>query len=203
MWARSYAPRVARNIAAQQVISMTDDTGKRLPTGVYLLEIPPVPLPRSDDNERGDPSRPEQAVIVLGNRNMVLKKSPAGESLVWLTDLQSGEPVSGQLVSFYASGELIGEATTDENGIAATRLAIDPTQSWQPVLAVTGEPGDADFAVVSSEWNEGIGVWEFGIPVGLRCGPVSHPLLHRPSHLSTRANHLLEGHCPRGGGRPV
>ncbi len=43
---------------------------------------------------------------------------------------------------------------------------LEGDDRYSPMLAVSGQPGDADFAVVSTDWNEGIGPWEFNIPSG-------------------------------------
>ncbi|RME65184.1 MAG: hypothetical protein D6790_02215, partial [Caldilineae bacterium] len=32
-----------------------------------------------------------------------------------------------------------------------------------PLIAISGEPGDPHFAVASTEWQEGIGAWQFGL----------------------------------------
>lgn len=168
IWSRSYAPRAGENVTAQELISLTTDEGEGLAPGLYMLEMP-RPTVMLDHMGLPDPNAvntPLQHVIVLSNRNVLFKKSLNGESLAWITDLRTGEPVADAPVRFYQSGELLGESTTNADGIATVRLALDPTRSWVPVIAVTGEPGTPDFAVTSSEWYQGIGPWEFGINSG-------------------------------------
>ncbi|MCB0160616.1 MAG: Ig-like domain-containing protein, partial [Caldilineaceae bacterium] len=97
VWQRDYKPEVGPNVTGEIYIEMNDADANPLPTGVYLLEIntPDVPQP--------DPSTPrarEQKVVVLSDNNIVIKRSDAGQSLAWLTDLATGAPVAGAPVQF-------------------------------------------------------------------------------------------------------
>lgn len=164
LWERSYAPRVGRNVTAQQIITLTTATDELLDPGIYLLELT---YPERNPEEQSDPfANPTQALVVLSNNNLLLKKSTGGDSLAWVTDLQNGTPVAGQPVRFYHGGALRGEANTDESGIAPANLNIDPNNSWTPVIALSGEPGDPNFSAASSEWSQGIGPWDFNISGG-------------------------------------
>jgi hypothetical protein len=158
IWSRRYASRVGRNITAQQVISLTDESGKRLAPGLYLLELK-QPLITPD-------TMPAQALIVLSNYNLVLKKSQQGQSLAWLTDLRSGQPVADQPVSFYLEQRPLESATTDADGLAKAQWSLTPENSYWPVRAISGEPGEPTFAAVSSEWNNGVAIWDFGLNGG-------------------------------------
>lgn len=166
VWERSYEPIVGPNVTARQVLTLTDDAGNLPAPGFYFLEVGyPEYAPNPD--EQNDPFASRmQALLVLSNNNLVLKKSLQGDSLAWLTDLQSGDPVADLPVRFYFAGEDRGDATTDEDGVALAALGLDPNNSWGPVLAISGEPGEANFAAASSEWNQGIGPWDFNIPGG-------------------------------------
>lgn len=177
IWSRSLASRVERNITGQHVISLTDDAGELLPPGLYLLEI---------SQPQTDPpldmyTNPTQALIVLSNQHLTIKKSIEGESLAWLTDLRTGEPVAGRSISFFLEEALIGEATTDTDGIATVALPLNPDNSYWPVRAITGEPGNDDFAVVSSTWSNGVSVWDFNLSGGSFIDDVqSHFYTDRP-----------------------
>ena len=166
VWSRSYTPSAERNITAQQIISLTTASGDRLQPGIYLLEIPQPFNPSGGSLAQGDekPSQPLQQVIILGNRNLVLKKNLNGESLVWLTDLRTGLPIADQPVRFYHTGTLVAEATTDEDGLARADLALSQYDIWAPILVTSGDLGSPDYAVTSTEWNDGIGPWEYNIP---------------------------------------
>ena len=160
VWSRSYAPRVGRNIAAQEIISLTTESGAPLDPGIYLLEIPQPFLPINGDEL---PPQPLQHVISLGDRNLVIKKSPVGESLAWITDLQSGLPVADQPVRFYRNGTFLAESVTDADGLARAALELPQENAWAPLLVTSGELGGADYAVASTDWNQGIGPWDYNI----------------------------------------
>ncbi|MCE7984839.1 MAG: hypothetical protein DYG89_27010 [Caldilinea sp. CFX5] len=171
IWARSYEPIVGANVTARQVLTLTDDAGNLPTPGFYFLQVsyPEYAPPKED---QGDPFASRmQAVLVLSNNNLVIKKSSQGDSLAWVTALPSGEPVGDQTVRFYFGGEEQGDATTDADGVAMTDLNLDPNNSWGPLLAISGEPGDANFAAASSEWSQGIGPWDFNIPGGYSTEP--------------------------------
>jgi hypothetical protein len=169
LWARRYAPRVDANVTGQQVISLTTATGELLGPGLYLLEVqqpPPVGIDLPDE-----PPQPLRALIVLSNHHLVLKKSQSGANLVWLTDLRTGQPVADQVVQFHLDGAAVVEATTNIEGLATAELPLTPDNSYWPVRVLIGEPGDATFAAVSSEWNTGVAVWDFGLNGGYSAEP--------------------------------
>lgn len=166
LWARSYEPIVGPNVTARQVLTLTDDAGNLPAPGFYFLQVSyPEYTPPPDD--QGDPFASHmQALIVLSNNNLIVKKSAQGDSLAWITDLQNGQPVADLPVSFYFGGATRGEVTTNEDGVALSKLDLDPNNSWGPLLAISGEPGDPNFAAASSDWSQGIGPWDFNIPGG-------------------------------------
>lgn len=163
VWQRDYKPEVGPNVTGEIYIDLNDADGNLLPTGVYLLEINTPELPAVDPNT---PPVREQKVIVLADNNIVIKRSDAGQSLAWLTDLVTGEPVAGTTVQFVEEGAALGEGVTDEQGLVTADVPLNRERPWTPTFALSGAPGDADFALVSTEWNQGIGAWEFNIPSG-------------------------------------
>lgn len=171
VWERSYEPIVGANVTARQVLTLTDDAGNLPAPGFYFLQVSyPEYAPPAED--QGDPFASRMgALLVLSNNNLVLKKSTQGDSLAWVTTLQNGEAVGDQIVRFYFGGEERGDASTDADGVALTNLNLDPNNSWGPLLAISGEPGDANFAAASSEWSQGIGPWDFNISGGYSTEP--------------------------------
>ncbi|CAN5726007.1 alpha-2-macroglobulin [soil metagenome] len=167
VWTHSYAPQVEHNITGHKVISLTNEAGDVLPPGIYLLEVNQMAKP-ADDTTQSDPE--SQKLIVIGNHNVVLKKSIQGESLAWVTDLRTGEPVADQPIRFYRPNGDPVEATSGPDGIATTRLELDTNTAYMPVIAMVGEPGAANFAVVSSDWNQGVAVYDFGLNGGYTNG---------------------------------
>jgi uncharacterized protein YfaS (alpha-2-macroglobulin family) len=169
VWERRYAPIVGANVTARQVLTLTDDAGNLPAPGFYFLQVSyPEYAPPAED--QGDPFASRMgALLVLSNNNLVLKKSTQGDSLAWATDLPNGQPVADLPVRFYFGSDERGDATTDANGVAVADLKLN--ESWGPLLAISGQPGDANFAVASSEWSQGIGPWDFNIPGGYSTEP--------------------------------
>lgn len=166
IWERSYEPIVGPNVTARQVLTLTDDAGNLPAPGFYFLAVSyPGYTPPAED--QGDPYASHmQALIVLSNNNLIVKKSIQGNSLAWITDLQSGQPVADLPVNFYYGGATRGEVRTNADGVALDQLELDTNTGWGPALAISGEPGDPNFAAASSEWSQGIGPWDFNIPGG-------------------------------------
>ncbi|MEM7127312.1 MAG: Ig-like domain-containing protein [Chloroflexota bacterium] len=174
VWERSYTDLAERNETGQKVISLLDNDGNRLPPGMYLLEIA---LPNSVDEAR----RYEQKVILISSSHLTVKKGKEGDSLAWLTDLQTGEPIANRSVQFWVEGALKGEARTDEEGVAALEINFDDSEQYDSLLGLTGVPGNPTFSVASTAWNDGIGVWEFGLNSGYFSSDyVTHFYTERP-----------------------
>ncbi len=102
--------------------------------------------------------------IAVVDRHVTLKVATE-EALVWVTDLQSGEPVAGAEVRLLdEQGTLIAGATTDSQGIARTPIEARKNL-WDRVAAVVGRPGEEGFGVALTGWNANVTPWEFGIDV--------------------------------------
>lgn len=168
IWSRTYEGDGETNVTVRQVITLTDEVGDVLTPGLYFLQ---VQQPAGTTPEGGMLNR-SQSLVVVSNNNLTFKWSQQDTSLAWLTDLQTGVPVADQPLRFYSEGQLVGETATDAQGIATLNLDIDPDRRWMPVVAMAGEPGDADFALVSSDWSSGIAVWDFGIIGGWTLDPL-------------------------------
>lgn len=168
IWSRTYDADGETNVTIRQVVTLTDEVGDVLPPGIYFLQ---VQQPEGTALEGGMLNR-SQSLVVLSNHNLTLKWSQQGTSLGWLTDLRTGQPVPGQTLRFWSDGVFAGETVTDEDGAALTHLTIDPERRWAPVIAMAGNPGEPDFAMVSSEWSSGIAVWDFGIIGGWALDPL-------------------------------
>ncbi|HXF61071.1 MAG TPA: Ig-like domain-containing protein, partial [Caldilineaceae bacterium] len=168
IWSRTYEAADATNITVRQVVTLTDTAGDPLPPGVYFLQVaqpPAAPPPNAYTSGA-------QSLIVLSNHNLMLKWSQDAASLAWLTDLQTGQPVAGQPVRFFRDGVLVGDGITGDDGTVQIEIEPDPERRWAPVLAMVAEPGDPNFALVSSEWASGIAVWDFGLNGGWTLDPL-------------------------------
>jgi hypothetical protein len=166
IWSRPYRPDVGRNVVGEIRIELNDAEREMLPPGIYFLEMnAPPAINETDDNANGGVAK-EQKVIVLSDHNLVLKRSQQGNSLVWMTDLETGMPTSSASIELRANGTRVGQATTDADGIALADVTLVGDERYSAMLAVSGEPGSPDFAVVSTDWNEGVAPWDFDISSG-------------------------------------
>ncbi|MSQ68569.1 MAG: alpha-2-macroglobulin [Gammaproteobacteria bacterium] len=91
-------------------------------------------------------------------------------SLVWVTALDTGQPVARATVSIQdCSGKTRWEGHTDGAGLAAVSEAL-PTANELPACAWNGHGLIAtatlgeDTGFVASGWNNGIATWRFGLP---------------------------------------
>ncbi len=163
IWERSYTPEGGDNVIAKMGIKLTaaqpgGGPEEPLPPGVYLLEV----RDPTRAQEEGSPGV-QRAVLLLTKHNLTFKRSLQGDSLAWLTDLQSGQPVEGASITFTREGPPLAQGVTDADGKALATLNLTEEERWKPFFVYTGEPGQPDFAVVSSEWAEGIQPWSFNL----------------------------------------
>ena len=92
-------------------------------------------------------------------------------SLVWVTRLSTGRPVAGAAVAIsdFCSGEVRWQGRTGGDGIVTVAASLGEPPGfgcgWKPPLLVLAKSGQ-DFTLTESTWNQGIGPYEFGVPVG-------------------------------------
>lgn len=132
--------------------------GGTLPTGVYFLS---VTAPEVSEQYRWWQNQRE--FIIVGGVNIVVKETFDGV-FAWVTDLSSGEPVSDQSLDLYnAQGFQIGGSITDGDGLA--RFDYTPAEEFlQGAVVVSGTPGEAQFGIGSSNWDQGVAPWAFDMP---------------------------------------
>lgn len=108
-------------------------------------------------------------LLAVSNIQMMMKLS-ANQAFIWAVSVDTGQPLAQAPVRILGpQGELLGEGQTDEQGVSQVNIATlqDP---YSVVYAVTGEPGDPDFGVALSNWNQGVSPWDFGLQSDLQ-GP--------------------------------
>ena len=93
-------------------------------------------------------------------------------SLVWVTRLSTGQPVAGAAVavSDFCSGETLWQGRTEADGTARVAQSVGEPSGfggcpWSHPLLVLAKSGQ-DFSFTESTWSQGIGPYEFGLPVG-------------------------------------
>ena len=131
-------------------VPVVPEEGGSLEPGLYLLT---ADAPEIDGLLRH--------LMIVSTANLTFKSS-FDESLVWLTDLQSGQPVGGVTVSFFDSDlNLLAQGVTDANGVLEIETPHQDTL-WDIRYALADEGGL--FALARTSWDEGIAPWVFGLP---------------------------------------
>ncbi len=171
--------------------------------GLYLIELASPALGAVLLDKKQPMYVPAAALVT--NLSVHFKWG-AESSLVWVTQLDSGMPVSGAQIRIHdCKGTLLWQGQSAGDGIA--KLASLPAREAVPNcsdehgndsgidyaeyygnpalsgldsgLLVTASTGD-DFAFVHSTWNEGIQPWRFNLPSAAGAGPLqAHTILDR------------------------
>lgn len=152
-------PAAERNRSQVWFEPLTLEDGQPLPPGFYYLVVgsPQVAaLPKTKE----PPQNPPGQVIAISRLNVFIKTA-ATQQLVWVTDLQSGQPVAGAQVRLMDEKGLNKTGVTDADGVWT--LTTDKRDVYRPLLALVGQPGEDDFGVANTRWTEGIDVWNYGL----------------------------------------
>ena len=136
-------------------------SGQPLDTGLYFYQVVPTQLTGQALNDLYLQASP--ALLVVSSIQMTVKLSTR-QAFVWAVQVGSNQPRVGELVTFYdGSMNVLGNCATDENGTCSAEISAR-AELWQPVFAVTGQPGDGDFSLGASNWSQGVAAWDFGLP---------------------------------------
>jgi hypothetical protein len=135
------------NELAYEPVDLVADGG-RLEPGIYVIDMRAPGVEYREWQHRH--------MLIVSPINLTIKADVNG-LLVWATDLDSGDPVSGlSLSACDDKGSCYADATTDAEGLVALPLAR--ADEWYGITVV----GDDPFTMGSPEWNMGISPWEFG-----------------------------------------
>jgi alpha-2-macroglobulin len=157
---------VEPDVVQSHGLDLTPALGDR-PTGLVWAALEDgAPIPRARriwDARDGEPMR-RSTIVQVTNLGITVKDSPQN-TLVFVTRLDTGEPVPDATVSIVRPGdEVFWRGATDADGVAIapdTPLR-DPRRFWELSFIVLAEK-DGDLAYVGSNWTEGLSSWEFGI----------------------------------------
>ncbi len=145
-------------------LNLSED-GAPLPPGFYYVRAwadPDAVYPESRPSGLDDPERR----VLIVSRYSLSFKTTATESLLWVTDLRSGEAVPDlPVVVMDENGNLLAEGTTVEDGTFLSE-PYPAREQWPSVFAFAGDPDepDEDFAAAISQWSDGISTWDFDLP---------------------------------------
>jgi len=123
--------------------------------GLYYLEV------RAPEVKYSKSLKPAGYLLSISKSNVVIKRTLTSAT-VWVTDLQTGQPVNGAAVRLVVPHESKGEkgkGTTDADGIFAA--TFPESDMWEGMFALVTRGGD--LAVGYTQWDQGITAWEFGI----------------------------------------
>ncbi|HRI55558.1 MAG TPA: Ig-like domain-containing protein [Anaerolineae bacterium] len=161
-------------------IPLAEDGGP-LPAGIYWVEMR-APEVKYGDGSTESGQTPPRHLLIVSPFNLITKRT-VEETLVWVTDLQSGQPVAGVPVRLVGDSEV--QVVSDVDGIA--RGAVTTKEPWTPITVfagVTGSVGDRPeqgsvagsvgdrpeqdgpipYGVTSTDWQSGLASWDFGLP---------------------------------------
>ena len=138
--------------------------------GLYVVELASR---RLGDSLLGPGQTRYVATAALVTNLAVHFKWGAESSLVWVTRLDDGRPVSDAAVTIADSctGAVRWSGRTGRDGIALARSALGDPRSYgscdskdHPLIALASVGADFSFAL--STWGEGISPWNFGLGGG-------------------------------------
>jgi alpha-2-macroglobulin len=137
-----------------QVDVPLNPSGDLLGAGLYFLKFDTQPVP----DEGMSSTAP--ILVVVSPIQMVLKLSTR-QAFVWAVRVAGREPAAGEIVSFYDPAvRKIGECVTGATGVCQAELPM-PADPYQSIYAVIDQPGEPDFSLASSYWNNGVSPWDF------------------------------------------
>lgn len=127
-----------------------------LSPGLYYLTLD-APQVSHYDGQRYLQTQP----IVLANANLTLKTTTT-EALIWVTDLDSGQPLSGVKVTLYDNNQQpIFSGVSDGDGLIY-QAGLHLSAEWDHIYyAITDDPNV--YGVAVSNWEQGVEPYTFGI----------------------------------------
>ncbi len=145
-----------------------DEAGGSLPTGIYLLTMRSPEILALDKN-----FQPLRHILIVTDLHISQKRGDR-DGLAWVTNLNTGEPVSGVEVTFFDNtfSEIAKAATSGDANDAGQAFVTFPItyRPYNLLYSVIGEPGGT-FGVVWSDMSDGINPYEFNLPGRYRAEP--------------------------------
>ncbi|NIM92240.1 MAG: hypothetical protein GTO18_00790 [Anaerolineales bacterium] len=129
-------------------------SGDPIPSGYYFLTM--------DTPDISHPREPflDQRLMIVANTNLTFKTT-TNETLIWATDLETGNPLSGVSLSILDENFwVIGEGETDSDGLLKLDLPT-PIDPYEERFVLTDE--DQFFGFASSSWGSGVNQYDYGI----------------------------------------
>jgi len=162
-WSQPVDPARFENYVYKVDVSQAAFKGKPLPPGLYYLNAFAGPEDMFEAARSADQTEAtDRQLLIVSKRNLTIKQGQ-GDVLAWLTDLQTGQPVTGAPLSWASPDgrNLTGKTAVD--GTATFSYTVTPdNNSIRPAMFAgdPANPGD-DFAVGSVDWGAGISPYDF------------------------------------------
>jgi alpha-2-macroglobulin len=142
------ALQALKNRTVRTRLDFKDASGAGLKPGYYFIGLKAQPFDYQSAYLQG-------AVFIVSTDSLTFKTTPS-ESLVWLTDLETGAPTANVPVVIYDNQfNQIGRSTTDKNGLA---YLDNLAGAWY----ARTEDGQHS-AFVSQDWGSGVSTGQFGL----------------------------------------
>jgi alpha-2-macroglobulin len=148
----TFQPDVPHNRSTTVTIPVSPDGGPRSP-GLYFMRL----------NPPTNTGYASTLILAISHYQATLKLSPT-EAFVWAVDLNTNTPAADLPVTVYdQAGNILTSGTTDADGVFHS--AVSNTEDvYNTSFAVLGQPGQDNFGLAISNWNEGLGPWDFNVP---------------------------------------
>ena len=154
VWETRQESTGALNENVLEPLQPVTSSSNELPPGFYFLtfDTPGIPHPRNPFLDTH--------LLVVVNANITFKTT-ASEALMWVTELQSGEPMANVPLTVYDQNfQKIAQGTSDSKGLLALDVPTPP-EPWDERYVMTD--GSQPFAFASSQWGSGVDMGDFGI----------------------------------------
>ena len=155
-----------------KIIDMNLDEifGTSLPNGFYRLSVKVPELP--DEKTRNFQDR----IFVVADTAVTMKRDNGGKVMVWATNMKTGAVAPNLTVEMYRGMvggnsllDLLGSGKTDAQGIAQLELPKDFGTDGLSIRVFDA----THLGIVSSGWDDGISIWNYGLNGGLN-GYLTH-----------------------------
>ena len=151
------------NTAVFHPVDLAALFGPDSPPGLMYFDVSAA---ETNDGKTGRPIY-RRALVQISDFGLSVKFGRRN-TLIWATDLTGGRPLEGvRLEIRNSANKVLWRGLSGQDGLVmapgARELEIVPREDWgRPDLFVLGWHGDR-FSLVSSEWNDGISPWNFGL----------------------------------------
>ena len=144
------------NEVAFASVALAQDEGSLAP-GIYILT-----LTAPEAAATVQYYEPARHILVVSNLHVTLKQAER-EALLWVTNLNDGQPAGNLPVSFYdRSFNEIKQGVTSDDGQLLAKFA-GPFEEYTAFYAVIGQPGQANFGLGYNRWDQGINPYDFNL----------------------------------------